>query len=73
MAYQKYPKGKDEYLRKSKKKTIIIGVIGNGNKGKSFILGKLSKYDISQGFTIKTEGLSIRYGEKDDYCIAILD
>ena len=35
----KYPKGKKEYLEKAKKKTIIIGVVGNGNKGKSFILG----------------------------------
>ena len=69
----KYPKKKEEYLRKSKKKTIIIGVVGNGNKGKSFVLGKLSDYDVPQGFTIRTEGLSIRYGEKDDHCIAILD
>ena len=69
----KYPKGKDEYLRTSAKKTIIIGLVGNGNKGKSFILGKLTGYNIPQGFTIKTEGLSIRYSEKEDHCIAILD
>ena len=69
----KYPKGKEQYLQKAKKKTIIVGVLGNGNKGKSFMLGKLSDYKVPQGFTIKTEGLSVRYGEKEDHCIAILD
>ena len=69
----RYPKGKEEYLREANKKTIIIGVVGNGNKGKSFILGKLSGYNVRQGFTIRTEGLSIRYGDKEDHCVAILD
>ena len=69
----KYPNGKEEYLEKAKKKAIIIGVVGNGNKGKSFILGKLSDYKIEQGFTIRTEGLSIRYGEEENHCVAILD
>ena len=69
----KYPKGKEEYITKMKKKAIIVGVIGNGNKGKSFILGKLSEYEVPQGFTINTEGLSIRYGDRDDHCVAILD
>ena len=31
----KYPKGKEEYERKMKMDTIVIGVIGNRNKGKS--------------------------------------
>lgn len=69
----KYPNGKKEYLNKAKKKTMVVGVVGNGNKGKSFILGKLSDYKIPQGFTITTEGLSVRYGEREDHCIAILD
>ena len=37
----KYPKGREEYERKMKMEVIIIGVIGNRNKGKSFILQKL--------------------------------
>ena len=69
----RYPKGKEEYLNKANKKTMIIGVVGNGNKGKSFILGKLSGYDVPQGFTIRTEGLSIRYGDEANHCVAILD
>ena len=34
---------------------------------------KLSVYKIPQGFNVKTEGLSIRYGSKKDHIIAILD
>ena len=69
----KYPKGKEEYERKMKMDTIVIGVIGNRNKGKSFILQKLSGYEVPQGYSVVTEGLSIKYGEEEDHCIAILD
>ena len=69
----KYPKGKEEYERKMKMDTIVIGVIGNRNKGKSFILQKLSGYKVPQGYSVITEGLSIKYGEEEDHCIAILD
>ena len=69
----KYPKGKEEYKRKSKMDTIVVGVIGNRNSGKSFMLQKLSGYNIPQGFYNITEGLSIKYGEKEDHCIVILD
>ena len=69
----KYPKGKDEYEKLSKKSMIIAGVVGNRNKGKSFILGKLSNYNVPQGFSIKTEGISVCFGDREDHCIAILD
>ena len=65
--------GKSQYLKKKDEPTIIVGVIGNGNKGKSFFLEKLSGYDIPKGFNIKTEGLSIRYGTSQDHNVAILD
>ncbi len=65
--------GKQKYLAKKNEQTIIAGVIGNGNKGKSFILEKLSGYDIPKGFNVKTEGLSIRYATRTDHNIAILD
>ena len=72
----KYPKKEKsrEYYNKAKDDpTIIVGVIGNGNKGKSFLLEKLSEYEIPKGFNVKTEGLSIRYGEEKDHKLAILD
>jgi len=72
----KYPnknKGKEYYKKKINVPTIVVGVIGNRNKGKSFLLEKLSGYEIPKGFNIKTEGLSVRYAEKNNHNIAILD
>ena len=66
-------KGKEIYNKKKDEETIVVGIIGNGNKGKSFFLEKLSGYKIPKGFTIKTEGLSIKYGQTKDHNIAILD
>lgn len=43
----------NDYLR--------VGVIGNGNKGKSFILQKFSGNELPKGTSIKTEGLSLLY------------
>ena len=42
-------------------KALKIGVIGNANKGKSFMLSKISKIKLPSGMTLKTEGLSIKY------------
>ena len=47
-------------------KSIKIGVIGNGNKGKSFILQKFSGKEIPKGTNIKTEGLSLLYKNKEN-------
>ena len=70
----KYKDGKKEnYINYMNKDTIIVGVIGNGNKGKTFILEQLSGYKLKQGFNVKTEGLSIRYGRETNHIIAILD
>ena len=66
-------RARDNYLQKKEENQIIVGVIGNGNKGKSFFLEKLSGYQIPKGFNIKTEGLSIRYGAQKNHIIAILD
>ena len=57
-----------ESYEKLKKETIIkIGVIGNSNKGKSFILSKISKIKLPSGTSIRTEGLSIKYPELKEY------
>ena len=68
-----FPNKKNIYEKNKNKKTIIVGVVGNGNKGKSFILQKLSNYEIPEGFAIKTEGLSIKFSETETKNIAILD
>ena len=57
-------------------KLLKIGVIGNSNKGKSFILSKLSKFELPSGTSIKTEGLSVKYPDKrmfNNKKIALLD
>ena len=55
---------------------LKIGVIGNADKGKSFLLSKISKIDLPSGTSISTEGLSIKYPELEKYenrKIALLD
>lgn len=53
--------GRDSYNKNKKLKQTVIGVIGNFNKGKSFILQKLSGHVVPQGHSISTKGLSIKY------------
>ena len=66
-------RGKEEYEELKKKATVIVGVVGNGNKGKSFLLKKLSGYQVPMGYNVKTEGLSIIYGKTEKQLLAILD
>jgi len=51
------------YEKYKNEKVIKIGVIGNSNKGKSFLLSKISKINLPSGTSIRTEGLSIKYPE----------
>jgi len=69
-------RAEEKYKEFRKEKIIKIGVIGNSNKGKSFLLSKISKIDLPSGTSIRTEGLSIKYPELDlykDRRIALLD
>ena len=54
-------KGKQSYENYKNENILKIGVIGNANKGKSFLLSKISKINLPSGMSIKTEGLSIKY------------
>ena len=69
-------RGKNNYEVYKKKNVLKIGVIGNANKGKSYILSRISKIDLPSGTSIRTEGLSIKYPELKkfkDRIIALLD
>ena len=55
------PNGKQNYEQFKNQGILKIGVIGNSNKGKSFLLSKISKIDLPSGTSIRTEGLSIKY------------
>ena len=59
-------KGKKHYNEMKTKESLKIGIIGNGNKGKSFFLQKLAKVELPKGTSIKTEGLSLKYPEFKD-------
>ena len=48
-------------MEKKNDPVLKIGVIGNADKGKSFLFSKISKIDLSSGTSISTEGLSIKY------------
>jgi len=69
-------RGLNNYEEHKKNNVIKIGVIGNSNKGKSFILSKISKINFPSGTSIRTEGLSVKYPELEGYKdrkIALLD
>ena len=68
--------GQQNYQNHKNEKVIKIGIIGNANKGKSFILSKLSKMELPSGMSIKTEGLSIKYPDTTEFInrrIVLLD
>ena len=47
--------------------TITLGVLGNNNKGKSFLLSRISEIKLLTGTSIETKGLSIKYPELKGY------
>ena len=71
------PNAEKNYKNFKTEQVLRIGVIGNANKGKSFILSKISKMKLPSGMSIKTEGLSIKYpdltGGFNNRKIALLD
>ena len=61
-------KNYEEFINiKENEKVLKIGIIGNSNKGKSFILSKLSHITLPFGTNIKTEGLSIKYPDLKNF------
>ena len=67
-------KGEKAYNEFKNKKLLKIGIIGNANKGKSFLLSKIAGIELPSGMSIKTEGLSIKYNDLNKYwTIALID
>ena len=56
---------------KDNKKLLNVGILGNGNIGKSFLLSRLFKEKIPSGYSVLTEGLSIKINK--DKFISLLD
>ena len=66
-------KGKNIYEEKKDKPSVVVSVIGNQNKGKSWILGKISGEPIPKGYSCKTKGLSVKYPTIEKQNIILLD
>ena len=60
----------NEYLKKDKK-LLKIGILGNGNMGKSFLLSRIFNEKIPSGYSVITEGLSVKFNQEKNY--ALLD
>ena len=54
------------YKEATEKYYVSMGVVGNGNRGKSFLLSKISGFDFPTGYSVKTKGISIKYPNKDE-------
>lgn len=53
--------GMKQYEEKSKEKSCVVGVVGNKNKGKSFLLEKIAGLELPYGHSVTTRGLSVKY------------
>ena len=68
--------GKKKYEKYKNEEIMRIGVVGNKNKGKSFLLSKISKIPLLSGSSITTLGLSIKYpkiNENENKHFVLLD
>ena len=64
-------KCQEEKTNPKNKLLIPVCVIGESNKGKSYLSGKITNQDIPEGFSEKTEGISLKYLEEPLNCIII--
>ena len=58
--------GERKYEDFKNQELIVIGVVGNMNKGKTFILSKLSKITLLSGTSINTKGISVKYPQLEN-------
>ena len=66
----KWNKQRKEEIEKMKVLELLkVGILGNGNVGKSFLLSRLFDIKIPSGYSVVTEGLSLKYNENDKYII----
>ena len=64
-------KGKKNYDKAKNRNMKIYSVIGNKNKGKTFLLSKIADRDLPNGFSVTTKGLSVSFILQDS--IALFD
>ena len=62
----KSEEAKQNYKALTGDKQPVIGVVGIGNKGKSYTLSKISGYTLPEGYSVETKGLSLKYYKEGD-------
>ena len=65
--------GYKNYEKRKKQNSTIVGVIGNANKGKSYILSKISNEELPRGYSVATKGISVKYPKIEIRPFIILD
>ena len=65
--------GYKNYEKRKKQNSTIVGVIGNANKGKSYILSKISNEELPRGYSVSTKGISVKYSKIEIRPLIILD
>ena len=64
---------KEKYEQNINTKLIPISLIGESNRGKSYLLGRICNIDLPIGFNEKTEGISVKYLIIDQLNCALID
>ena len=59
-------KGKEKYKELKNENCVIIGVAGNKNRGKSFLLKRISEFKVESGHLDTTEGISANFPDFRD-------
>ena len=66
-------KGLEHYKEQKEKNGTVIGVVGNAKKGKTHILGQISKNELPSGHSVTTEGICVKYPTIENTTVIILD
>ena len=61
------------YEKAKNKDVIIVSVIGNRNKGKSYMLSKLANIKLPCSTSVRTEGISAQFPEINHTSLLVLD
>ena len=68
-----YFKDFEKYHKFKEIKTKILGIVGNSNRGKTFILQKITGMNLYPRFSVKTKGISLKFPDTPDRNVTILD
>ena len=66
-------KGLTQYEARKDKASCTVAVVGNANKGKSYVLQKIAGDKFPSGFAVKTEGLSLKYPKSENLNFILFD